>query len=161
MLVHKLKLNIHWQAVVQFIIMRNKTQRKKIININGFAQCELWLTLRKEKRSVNTNILKLPKNRALNWDMSSAASVDELLPPSANDSMVEIYGRMISDSLKIDSSALTTCLNDILKLFTTYFILIQKVHVYINRFFCCCFVPASFDLQLVCDYVIISLLYSH
>jgi hypothetical protein len=54
---------------------------------------------------------------------------DVLISPASSneDTMIEIYGKMVSDSLKIDSAPLNKCLDDILALFNSYFILIQKV----------------------------------
>ena len=43
---------------------------------------------------------------------------------------IEMYGKLVSDSLKIDANSLNTCLDDIIRLFESYFSLINKVAIF-------------------------------
>lgn len=41
---------------------------------------------------------------------------------------IEVYGEMISDSLKINNNSLIDCLDDIIRTLNSYFMLLDKVY---------------------------------
>lgn len=68
-----------------------------------------------------------------NTNVSTTSSENNNTMDDSMREVIEIYGEMISDSLRINNNSLINCLDEILLLLNNYFMLINKVDI--NRNF--------------------------
>lgn len=82
------------------------------------------------------SLSRLKTSASLNGGSSETTSHDgdNQTNDKATGKFVEIYGEMISDSLKINNNSLIECLDDILQTLNSYFILLDKVCRFIKLF---------------------------